>query len=129
MDDYLAEAAKPRHFRFRELSRYHLGQLDQFLSLCRENHIKAIVYVPPYHPRLAALWERETRLRELKGQLLGFLASQAARGGVTVHDFSDPRTFGGTEGMFLDALHPDAEANCRMVDVMLADNLGQGSVR
>jgi hypothetical protein len=129
VDDYLAEAAKPHHFRFRQLSGYHLDQLDRFLTLCRENQVRVIVYVPPYHPRLAALWERETRLPELKAQLLGFLARQASRGGVTVHDLSDPAAFGGTERMFLDALHPDAEANCRMVEVMLADNRGQGSAR
>ena len=129
LDDYLVEAAKPYHFRFRELSGYHLGQLDRFLALCRENQIRVIVYVPPYHPRLAALWERETRLRELKAQLLRFLASHASRGEVAVHDLSDPATFGGTERMFLDALHPDADANCRMVGVMLADNAGQGVAR
>jgi hypothetical protein len=129
LEDYLAEAAQPRHFRFRELSAYHLGQLDRFLTLCRASQIRVIVYVPPYHPRLAALWERETRLPVLKAQLLRFLERHAARGGVTVHDLSDPATFGGTEGMFLDALHPDAEANCRMVDVMLADNRGQGPAR
>jgi hypothetical protein len=129
LDDYLAEAAKPYHFRFRELSPYHLGQLDRFLSLCRDKQIRVIAYVAPYHPRLAALWERETRLPELKAQLLRFLAGHASRGGVAVHDLSDPATFGGTEGMFLDALHPDAEANCRMAAVMLQGMTKEGQVR
>jgi hypothetical protein len=121
IDAYLLEAARPHHFRFRSLSDYHLGQLARFLDLCRGRGIQVVVYVPPYHPRLAALWERETRLPELKAQLLGWLAARQPGGGLTVHDFSRLDSFGGTEAMFLDALHPDGEANRRMVDIMLRD--------
>jgi hypothetical protein len=121
VDAYLLEAAKPHHFRFKALSAYHLGQLDRFLDLCREHRMAVIVYVPPYHPRLAALWNRETRLPELKAQLLGALARRQAAGTLEVHDFSRLESFGGTERMFLDALHPDEEANGRMLDIMLRD--------
>jgi hypothetical protein len=121
LDDYLLEAAKPYHFRFRALSPYHLEQTERFLSLCHRERIRVIVYMPPYHPRLTALWERETRLPELRAQLLGWLRSKGAGGGVAVHDFSAITSFGGTDRMFLDALHPDAEANRRMLDVMVKD--------
>jgi hypothetical protein len=121
LEDYLQEAAKPHHFRFPELSPYHLGQMESFLALCRARKIQVIVYMPPYHPRLSALWERETRLPELRAQLLGWLASRQAAGGLAVHDFSRLDSFGGTDRMFLDALHPDEEANRRMLDIMLED--------
>jgi hypothetical protein len=121
IDAYLREAAKPDHFRFPALGEFHLGQLERFLAVCRERRIQVIVYMPPYHPRLAALWERETRLPELKAQLLGWLAMRQAKGGLSVHDFSRLESFGGTSGMFLDALHPDEEANRRMLDIMLRD--------
>jgi hypothetical protein len=121
IDAYLLEAAKPHHFRFRALSEYHLGQLERFLDLCRERGIRVIVYIPPYHPRLAALWERETRLPELKAQFLRRLAGEQHKGGVSVHDFSRLESFGGAETMFKDALHVDEEASRRMLDIMLRD--------
>jgi hypothetical protein len=121
IDAYLLEAAKPHHFRFPALGEYHLGQLERFLALCRERRIRVIVYMPPYHPRLAGLWERETRLPDLRAQLVGWLATRQAAGGLAVHDFSRLESFGGTDRMFLDALHPDEEANRRMLDIMLGD--------
>jgi hypothetical protein len=121
LEDYLVEAAKPYHFRFSGLNPSQLGYLEQFFELCRQNGIRVIAYVPPYHPRLTALWDRQTRLPELRARLIQELMARQSRGGATVHDFTHVESFGGTDRMFLDALHPDTEANRLMLDVLLKD--------
>jgi hypothetical protein len=121
LEGYLAEAAQPHHLRFQRLSPSQVRYLEQFLALCRENRIAVIAYVPPYHPRLLALWDRQTRLPQLRADLLEELARWQAEGGVTVHDLTRVDSFGGTDRMFLDALHPNAEANRRILDVLLKD--------
>jgi hypothetical protein len=121
VDAFLAEAAKPHHLRFEELSRTQIGHLEQFLRLCRENGTRVVAYVPPYHPRLLDLWTRQTRLPELRADLLEELARWQGPGGVTVHDLTRVESFGGTDRMFIDALHPNEEANRRILDVLLED--------
>jgi len=121
LKDYLVEAAKPYHFRFRQLNAAQLQYLAQFFALCRAHGIRVVAYVPPYHPRLTALWDAQTRLPELREGLLAELRRQQAQGGVTVHDFTRVESFGGGDRMFLDALHPSPEANRLILDVLLRD--------
>jgi hypothetical protein len=121
LESYLVEAAKPYHFRFSDLNPAQLGYLDGFFALCRQNGIGVIAYLAPYHPRLTELWDRQTRLPLLRARLLDELERRQANGGVTVHDFSRVESFGGTDRMFLDALHPDQEASRRMLDILLKD--------
>ena len=119
--DYLVEAAKPYHFRFAQLNAAQLQYLAELFALCRSRQIQVIAYLPPYHPRLTALWDAQTRLPELREGLLAELRRAQASGGVTVHDFTRVESFGGNERMFLDALHPSAEANRLILDVLLRD--------
>jgi len=121
LEDYLVEAAKPYHFRFPQLNAAQLQYTEQFFTLCRANGIRVLAYVPPYHPRLTALWDAQTRLPELREDLLAALRREQARGGVTVHDFTRLTSFGGGDRMFLDALHPSPEANRLILDVLLRD--------
>lgn len=117
----LATAWGPRVFSTEELSARSLDHVRGILDLCRRHGTSAIVYLPPYHPRAVALYERESRYAAARDRLKAQLAEWAAEYPLRVHDFTDVARFGGRAEMFVDASHPTVEADRLMLDVMLAD--------
>jgi hypothetical protein len=94
--------------------------LQEFLTLCAEENISVIVYIPPFHPNLALRYQNETGLPQLQQQMLALLDEWGGNS-VMVYDFTDVNAFGGSDTMFIDAVHPSEEASRLMLDVMLKD--------
>jgi hypothetical protein len=120
VDSYLAHEWAPRLFAFEALDGGQVAALHELLALCRDHGVKVVAYVPPYHPRAAALYARASRLPALKAQLLLDLARWEREGLIAaVYDFSDVESFSGSASMFHDLAHPTEEASRRMLDRML----------
>jgi len=120
VDAYLAKDWAPSLFDFEDLDSAQISHLEELLSLCKEHGVRVVVYVPPYHPRAAAVYERTSRLPELKAQMLSRLHQWQRQSLIlAVHDFSHVESFAGSAAMFHDLAHPTAEASRRMLAVML----------
>jgi hypothetical protein len=121
VDDSLAAAWAPSLFDRESLDPQSVAQFRQVLELCREHGAKAIVYLPPYHPRALARYVKESHFASGRARLLEQLASWSREYPLRFYDFTEVGRFGGRDDMFEDASHPTEEANRRMLDTMLAD--------
>jgi len=116
----LATAWGPRVFPGEELSAESLDHVRQLLDLCRQQGAAAIIYLPPYHPRAIAVYERESHYAAARDRLIAQLASWSAEYPMRFHDFTEISRFGGRPDMFVDASHPTVDADRLMLDAMLA---------
>jgi hypothetical protein len=97
-----------------------VDMLETLLELCRENDIKVIIYLPPWHPKMLAVYEQQNFPR-LKAEYLDLLASLQDEYDLTVHDMTTVESFGGDETMFIDGVHPSEDAARLILDVVLKD--------
>lgn len=118
VDIGLGGAWAPNAFDADALRPESLALLEELLALCRERGARVVVYLPPYHPKALRRYLAESHFAALRGELLGRLQAWSAAYPVTAYDFTDVRSFGGDESMFLDAAHPRHDAERRMLDLM-----------
>jgi hypothetical protein len=119
VDTYLNGPFAPGIFAREELDLGPGSALAQFLELCRELAIRVVVYVPPFQPRAEAIYQRSSRVPELRASMLEQFRAFEARSLISaVYDFSDVASFGGAPAMFHDLAHPTVEASNRMIAVM-----------
>jgi hypothetical protein len=103
-----------------ELGPGSIDTLETLLNLCRKNNIQVIIYLPPWHPQMLAVYEQQD-FERLKAEYLDLLASLQDKYDFTVYDMTTVESFGGDETMFVDGVHPSEEAARLMLDIMLKD--------
>lgn len=120
VDSYLAHEWGPSLFAFATLDGPQVSALHELLVQCREQGVRVLAYIPPYQPRAAEIYARASGLPALKAQLVDHLQRWRGEGLlVSVDDFSQVESFGGSADMFHDLAHPTVEAARRMLDRML----------
>lgn len=117
----LAGNWSPRSFAAETVDARAAERLRRLLEACRNHRARAVIFLPPYHPRAVARYMKESNFSSLKNQLLGRLGEWAERYPLRYYDFTDATAFGGSPDMFYDASHPREDAYRLMTDVMLRD--------
>jgi hypothetical protein len=99
--------------------------LRTFLTLCKEQNIFVVFYLPPYHTRLLDFYlnQENSAFVTAKNELLDMLAGWKSENNYqfTIHDFSDIKSFAGEPSMFTDAIHSSEAAGRLMIGVMVSD--------
>jgi hypothetical protein len=121
VDSALAGNWAPGAFAAERLDPRRVEQVRLLLGMSRARGARVIVYLPPYHPRALARYERESNFGSLREQLLARLAEWSREYPLSVFDFTDVASFGGRSAMFYDASHPREDAYRLMVHVMRRD--------
>lgn len=93
-------------YSYDELLPKQLSEIQRFFVLCQNNHITLDVVLMPFDQRalkqLQTLPKFVSRLKDYRD----FLQQSAQQYGFTVHDFTDPASFGGDPLAFSDYYHP-----------------------
>ncbi len=109
----------PGIFRFDAFDATPLDQVRQVLETCRRHGARAVVYLPPFHPRAIARYRAESRFVALRDGLLAQLEAWSREYPMSYYDLTEVERFGGSAAMFTDASHPSDEGGRRLVDALL----------
>jgi hypothetical protein len=96
-----------------------LAEMDKLLDFCTEHHIYVVGFMPPY---AHVVWEAMKNHADDYGyvdKLDPELRRRFGQHGFEFYNFSDCRTFGGSDAEAIDGMHLNERAHVRMMISML----------
>ena len=108
--------------RFSAPDRYQLECLEEFLDVCRTEHVTVVALFAPYHPKLASYLSTHSREPQHRAALTARLEPWLKDGTIAaLHDASRVEDLGLSSSHFLDPFHLDEEGTRRLVTAALED--------
>lgn len=110
---------KKQYATYRDLSPARKKYFERLLALCRNNHIRLIVYITPMHERLRESLARDENFAGIDAKLRLYLKEMQQKYAFELWDFASVSSFNGREDDFFDGIHCRVFNNEMMVREML----------
>ena len=99
-----------------------LKDFEVFWRLSREQKVRLVVFIPPFHPSTRQVLEADGIYPELKREVLAYLKRFENSGNFRLYDLSEIESFRGKKEDFYDGEHIRRENGNRLLNYLIEDS-------